>query len=68
MTGGPTMDEWMAALEQAFADYRQDLENYEKKRKPTDGLLGLGHSLQNDPCHDRLPVQKQVLKASKERK
>lgn len=48
------MDEWMAALEQAFADYRQDLENYEKKRKPTDGLLGLGHSLQNDPCHERL--------------
>ena len=48
------MDELMAALEQAFADYLQDLENYEKKRKPTDGLLGFGHSLQNDPCHERL--------------
>ena len=48
------MDELMAALKQALADYRQDLDNYEKKRKPTDGLLGFGHPLQNDPCHERL--------------
>ena len=48
------MDELFAALEQAFRDYRQDLENYQKKAKPTDGLLGFGHSLQNDPCHEKL--------------
>lgn len=54
MTGGASMDELMAALKQALADYRQDLDNYEKKRKPTDGLLGFGHPLQNDPCHERL--------------
>ena len=48
------MEEWIAALEQSFADYRLDLENYERKRKPTDGLLGFGHSLGNDPCHERL--------------
>ena len=51
------MDELMAALRQAFNDYRQDLDNYEKKRKPTDGLLGFGNPLQNDPCHERLDQQ-----------
>ena len=30
-----------------------NLSYYERKRKPTDGLLGFGHSLGNDPC--RLP-------------
>lgn len=48
------MNEYIGALEQAFADYRQDLENYQKKSKPTDGLLGFGRSLKDDPCHDRL--------------
>ncbi len=47
------MDEILAALEQAFRDYRQDLENYLKKSRPTDGLLGFGHSLKDDSCHDR---------------
>ena len=47
-------EEQINALEQAFSDYRQDLENYEKKRKPTDGLLGFGSSLKDDPCHERL--------------
>ena len=45
--------EALAALEQAYRDYTTDLENYERKRKPTDGLFGMGHSLQNDPCHER---------------
>ena len=48
------MEEHFAALEQAFRDYLQDLENYEKKRRPTDGLLGFGRSLKDDPCHERL--------------
>lgn len=48
------MEELFTALTQAFLDYRQDLENYQKKAKPTDGLLGFGHSLQNDPCHEKL--------------
>ncbi len=47
------MDDCFAALEQAFALYRQDLENCVKKSKPTDGLLGFGRSLKDDPCHDR---------------
>ena len=55
------MDELMAALAQAFDDYRQDLANYEKKRKPTDGLLGFGHSLQDDPCHERLDQRVEQL-------
>lgn len=47
------MDSFFAALDQAFADYRRDLETYERTRKPTDGLLGFGRSLKDDPCHDR---------------
>ncbi len=47
------MEEFFTALAQAFVDYRQDLEQYEKKRRPTDGLFGFGHSLQDDPCHAR---------------
>lgn len=48
------MEEYFAAIEEAFMLYRQDLEAFERKRKPTDGLLGFGRSLQDDPCHDRL--------------
>ena len=48
------MEEYLAALEQAFLDYRQEIERYEKKRKPTDGLLGFGHSLQDEACHEKL--------------
>ena len=47
------MEECFTALEQAFAVYRQDLEDYARKSKPTDGLLGFGRSLKDDPCHDR---------------
>ncbi len=47
------MEDCFAALEQAFTLYRQDLENCVKKSKPTDGLLGFGRSLKDDPCHDR---------------
>ena len=48
------MDELFAALEQAFADYRQDLEGFQRKSKPTDGLLGFGRTLGDDPCNERL--------------
>ena len=41
-------------MEQAFSDYRQAIAAYEKKRKPTDGLLGFGHSLQDEACHEKL--------------
>ena len=56
------MDEFFAALDQAYEDYRQDLKEYEKKRKPTDGLLGFGRPLQNDPCHERFDERiKQIV-------
>ncbi|MBQ7656512.1 MAG: hypothetical protein IJI53_07730 [Clostridia bacterium] len=48
------MEELLSALEQAFADYRQDVDKYEQKRKPTDGLLGFGHSLKDEACHEKL--------------
>ena len=51
------MEELLAGLEQAFRDYRDALEDYERRRKPTDGLLGFGHSLQHEPCHEHLDAQ-----------
>ena len=47
------MEEYFAALELAFETYRQDLDEFARKSKPTDGLLGFGRSLKDDPCHDR---------------
>lgn len=47
------LEEFFAALDQAFLIYRQDLTKFENSRRPTDGLFGLGRTLQNDPCHDR---------------
>ena len=54
------MEASFAALEQAFTIYRQDLENCVKKSKPTDGLLGFGRSLKDDPCHDRFDERVKV--------
>lgn len=51
------MNEWIAKLEQAFTDYRQELEECEKKAKPTDGLLGFGKSVKDDACHDRFDAR-----------
>lgn len=48
------MEELLAELEQAFRDYREDLDKAEKKRRVTDGLLGFGRTLGDDPCHERL--------------
>ena len=47
------MEELFDALEQAFRDYREDLEAYERKRRPMEGFLGFGRSLKDDSCHDR---------------
>lgn len=48
------MDGLLAELAQAFAAYRQDLERYEQKKNPLGGLFGVGSSLKDDSCHDRL--------------
>ena len=48
------MEDCLLALDQVFARYRQDLEDYRKKSSPMDGLLGFGHPLGRDYCHDRL--------------
>ncbi len=48
------MEELLTELEQIFADYRRDLEECEKKAKPTDGLFGFGHGVKDDACHARL--------------
>ena len=47
------MEEYFADLEQVFEAYRQEVEAYLRKSKPTDGLLGFGRSLKDDACHDR---------------
>ena len=55
------MQDSAAALERVFTMYREDLDNYEKKSKPTDGLLGFGRSLKDDPCHDRLDERVEAI-------
>ncbi len=47
------MEELLQELAQAFADYRLELEDSERKRRPADGLFGFGHSPQQDACHER---------------
>ncbi len=47
------MKELLTNLEQVFAEYRSELEECEKKSRPTDGLFGIGHSIGDDRCHTR---------------
>ena len=47
------MEEYDAALRQAYTDYRRELSEAEQKLRPTDGLLGFGKSLKDDACHTR---------------
>ena len=47
------MEESINLLRQAYLDFRQDVEAFERSRKPTDGLLGFGKTLQNDSCQER---------------
>lgn len=51
------MDGILSELDQIFADYRRELDESEKKHKPTDGLFGFGHSIKDDACHDRFDVK-----------
>ena len=48
------LEEYLSALEQAYVLYREELDECLKKRKPTDGLLGFGRTVGDEPCHDRL--------------
>ena len=57
------MEEYLNALAQAFDDYGQELEERQKKAKPTDGLLGFGRSIKDDPCHERVDVRVQKIVA-----
>ena len=61
------MEEPLTSLEQAFTDYRKALEECRKKYRPTDGLLGFGHSIKDDPCHAQMDqdVEKTVAKICK---
>ena len=47
------METIAAALEEAFSDYRKEVEECRRALKPADGLFGFGHSLKDDACHDR---------------
>ena len=51
------MENYTAELELAFTAYRQEIAEYERKSRPTDGLLGFGRSLGNDACHDHLDAR-----------
>ena len=47
------MEDLLAMLRHALESYKQELEEVEKKSRPTDGLFGIGHSAKDDPCHIR---------------
>ena len=57
------MEELMAALDRAFTDYRRELEECQRKSKPTDGLLGFGHSIKDDPCHAQVDERVEKIAA-----
>ena len=48
------MEDITMALEQVYLDYREELAQAGKKYKPADGLFGFGHTIQDDPCHERM--------------
>ena len=48
------MEEYFAALAEAFDLYREELAASAKKQKPLGGFLGFGHSIKDDECHERL--------------
>lgn len=47
------MEDVLEVLNQIYTDYSVELEACEKKQKVTDGLFGFGHSIKDDPCHER---------------
>ncbi len=57
------MKEKIQELTQAFSDYREDLEKFERKKKPAAGLFGIGQTLQQDGCHERLDERVEQITA-----
>ena len=55
------MKDYLDEIRQAFIAYRTALQEAERKRKPTDGLLGFGRALKDDPCHERLDEEVQTI-------
>ena len=47
------MEDYFAAFDEAVQTYWQDMEKCQQKSKVTDGLLGFGRSIKDDPCHER---------------
>lgn len=47
------MEDLLEGLRQAYLVYRKELDEAERKHSPADGLLGFGHSIRDDACHER---------------
>ena len=47
------MEEIIEILDQIYTNYSNELEACGKKQKFTDGLFGFGHSIKDDPCHEK---------------
>ncbi|MDO5435110.1 MAG: hypothetical protein Q4G19_01965 [Clostridia bacterium] len=45
------MNSTVDLLREIYDGYLQALKECETKYKPTDGVLGFGHSIKDDPCH-----------------
>ena len=44
---------WLQRMEEIYEDYSAEAWEYERRRKPTDGLLGMKGGPADDPSHDR---------------
>ena len=63
------METARTALEQAYLDYRTELETAEKKSRPTDGLFGIGRTIGDDACHEHFDARvRQAAEAAAEGK
>ena len=43
----------ISEIRQIYAEYLIEVKKLEAKRKPTDGLMGFGKRVDQDPCHER---------------
>ena len=50
-----------AVFQAALAEYARAVDEVQKKRRPFDGVLGLGNHPSNDPCHDAFDKQVAAL-------
>lgn len=49
----PEREDFLAALRARYEAYLDEVAELERKRKPGEGIFGMGGGPKNDPCHSR---------------